>query len=136
MIIDSHTLLSNEQALTSDGASTNYYDTGAVADVGPGNPLKLHCSIDQSFTLLTHLDFQIQTDDNTSFSSPKNLFATSVALAGLVAGALIPLPAITGGCERYIRGYYDVAGSNPTSGKITLGIVLDNQSNTPITDFA
>lgn len=134
--IDSHTLLSDAQAITGDASSTNLYDTGATPDVGPGTPLRLLCSIDAAFDALTHLDIRLQTDDNSSFTSPKNLFSTSVALAGLTLGAQIDLPAITGGCERFIRANYDVVGSNPTVGNITLGVVLDVHRNVPTTDFS
>jgi len=134
--LDQQTLLSNAQAITADAASTNIYDTGAIPDIGAGEPLVLHCSIDQAFTLLTHLDIQLQTDDNASFTSARNLFSTSVALASLTAGALVQLPAINGLCERFIRANYDVVGTNPTSGQITLGIVLSKHSYTPATDFA
>lgn len=130
-MIDAQGRLSNAQAITATAASSNYYDFGAAVDAGLGNAIPVNCSVGTAFTLLTHLEIAIETDDNTSFTSPTKLFATSVALAGLTAGAQIKLPAIKGGCERYVEARYTVAGSNPTSGTINLTLGDNAQQNQP-----
>lgn len=130
-MIDAQARLSNAQAITQDAASTEYYDFGATVDAGIGNPITIDCSVIDAFTVLTHLAISIQTDDNTSFTTPTKLFETSAALADLTAGARLKLPAITGGCERYVRAYYDVAGSNPTTGSISLSLGNVRQYNKP-----
>lgn len=121
-MIDSQARLANAQAVTASAASSNYYDFGAAADAGIGNAIPLNCSVVAAFTLLTHLEISIEADDNTSFTSPAKLFVTSVALANLTAGASIKLPSIKGGCEQYIRGFFSVVGTQPTSGTISLSL--------------
>ncbi len=130
-MIDAQGRLSNAQALTATAVSTNYYDFGAAVDAGIGNAIPINCSVGAALTVLTHLSIAIETDDNTSFTSPVKLFETSVALAGLGAGAQIKLPAIKGGCERYVQARYTVGGSNPTSGTINLSLGDTAQFNQP-----
>jgi hypothetical protein len=135
MILDKQTLLSDAQALTSDGASTNLYDTGSASDPGAGAPLKVFMSIDEAFTNLTSLDISLQCHEDTGFSAgTKTLWKVNALLADLTLGAKIDLPDVPAGCERYLRLYYDVNGSDPGAGKITAGIILDDQKNTPTAD--
>jgi hypothetical protein len=128
---DAQARLSNAQAITATAASSNYYDFGATVDAGLGNPIPVNCSVGTAFTVLTHLAIAIETDDNTSFTTPTKLFETSVALAGLGANAQIKLPSIKGGCERYVQARYTVGGSNPTSGTINLSLGDQAQFNQP-----
>lgn len=135
MILDHQNLLSDAQALTGDGASTNIYDTGAAADAGPGAPLKVFMIVDAAFNNLTSLDVSLQCDSASSFGSPKTLYKVNFLLAAIDdAGLKLDLPDVPAGCERYLRLYYDVNGTDPSTGAITAGIVLDDQSNTPTTD--
>ena len=134
MLLDKQLLLSNAQAITADAASTNIYNTGSAADVGPGTPLRVFLGVDEAFDALTSLDIKLQCDSVENFASPKTLWTVNVLLAGLTLGAKIDLPPVPAGCEQYLRLYYDVNGSNPTVGKVTAGIVLDDQKNTPTTD--
>ncbi len=130
-MIDAQGRLSNAQAITQDGASTNYYDFGAAVDAGIGKSIPLNCSVTEAFSVLTHLDIQIQSDDNTSFSSPTVIFSSSFGLAALTAGAQLTLPSIAGRCERYLRANYDVVGSAPTTGTINLSLGDKAQQNRP-----
>lgn len=134
MIIDKQTLFSDEQAITASAASTNIYDTGAVADVGPGNTLKLLFGIDETFTVSTGISVTLQTDSEPTFATPANLWVATTALAGLTRGARVSLPSVPAGCERYLRLSYGVIGSSATSGKVTAGIILDNQQNVSTAD--
>ena len=134
MIIDKQTLFSDEQAITADAASTNVYDTGSTADVGPGNPIQVFAQIMEAFNNLTSLDIKLQTSTDEAFSSPITLQTVSMLLAALTAGAKVSLSTLPEGCKRYLRLYYDVTGTDPTTGKITAGLVLDRQANTPTAD--
>lgn len=129
MILDSTNLYSDDQALTGDAASTNIIDHGANRDVGPGNPLRVSITITEAFDNLTSLDITFQTDDDSAFGSVDfTMELVAIPLASLVAGAsfsfVIPRPV-----SRYTRLNYDVNGSNPANGKITAGIVYDEQAN-------
>jgi len=55
------------------------------------------------------MDFVIQTDDNTSFSSATTIATLpQKAQAALTAGDKFLLQLPKSGVERYIRGYYTV----------------------------
>jgi hypothetical protein len=134
MILDSQTQFSDAQAITATAASTNLYDTGSSADSGPGGHQRIFAIVDEAFNTLTSLAISLETDDNSSFSSPATLWSKTFLLAALTLNAKLDLPGISSTAERYYRLKYTVAGSNPTLGKITSGVVLDDQKNTPTPD--
>lgn len=143
MIIDSTLLFSDGQAITADAASTNVIDLGApgtpaghlgalVRDVGKGEEIPLLITVTETFNNLTSLQILIQTDDNPSFSSATTVAETpAIALASLVAGYQVPFPNVLaeGVKERYVRLYYDITGTAPTTGKVTAAVVADRQTN-------
>lgn len=131
MIVDAETLLSSAQAITATAASTNYYDFGASPDSGVGEPVQFNISVPEAFNTLTSLAISLEVDDNSSFSSAATLWSKTFALAVLTLNAELKVPGITRGMERYARLKYTVAGTDPTLGKITAYMVLDNQANTP-----
>lgn len=128
MLIDKLLTLSNQQAVTADAASTDHIDFLA-ANVGDGEELRLVGIVTTAFATLTSLTIKLQSDDNSSFSSPSDDYTSSaIAAASLTAGAKVldvPLPR---GLQRYVRGYYDVGGSDATAGKITLTIVKNSDN--------
>lgn len=143
MIFDKETLFSENQAITADAGSTNVIDLGAtgtpaghlgalIRDVGPGNPIEIWISVQESFDALTSLTVTVQTDTADTFGSPTTI-GTSLAipLATLVAGYYFRFPAYwpEGGTERYVRLFYDVTGTNPTTGEIMAGVVMARQTN-------
>lgn len=144
MILDATALFSNGQAITADAASTNTIDLGEtgtiygyssamVRDIGPGTPIPILVTVTETFTNLTSMVIKIQADDNSSFSSAKDVFVSpSYTLAQLATGAKFLLPEYipSGTDERYVRLYYDITGSAPDAGKITAGIVASRQTNT------
>ncbi|MDK2769912.1 MAG: hypothetical protein KYX69_19615 [Sphingomonas sp.] len=136
MIFDRTTLLSDAQAITADAASTNTIDlgpikSGMVRDIGKGKPIPLLIQVVETFNNLTSMTFALQTDDNEAFSSAKTVWVSgAILLADLVAGKVIVPEYVTRGTnERYMRLYYDITGTAPTTGKITAGVTMGNQSN-------
>lgn len=142
MIFDRTTLLSEAQAITADAASTNIIDMGApgtvygaaaalTRDYGKGSCIPLQIQVVEAFNNLTSLRIVVQTDDNVGFSTPKDVIEQVVPLARLIAGftsSIIEVP--HGAAERYIRVFYDITGTAPTTGKVTAGVVLGGpQSN-------
>lgn len=126
MQLDSRTVFSNSQAITGDGASTNHIDLGANRDIGVGTPLWFVVILDEAFNTLTSLAIQLETDDNDSFSTPTKLVNQSFLLAALTpAGKRLLAVPIPQGAERYLRAYYDVTGTDPTTGKLTAAIVAN-----------
>lgn len=135
MIFDNQTMLSNAQLLTASAASTNIIDLGPIAagivrDIGKGKPIPLRMQVVESFNNLTSLAVALQVDDNSAFSSPKTVWTQTLALADLVAGkVIIPEYVPRGTDERYMRLNYTVTGTAPSTGKITAGVTMGNQSN-------
>ena len=130
MILDNQTLLSNAQAITADAGSTNQIDlspraSGIVRDIGPGKPIPLLVQVVEAFNNLTSIVVSIQTDEDSAFGSPTTVASTgAIPLASLVAGYQFNLNYIPRDTqERYMRLYYDITGTAPTTGKITAGVV-------------
>jgi hypothetical protein len=141
MIFDKTLLFSDAQAITATAVSTNVVDllaTGRayghaaniVKDVGKGNAIPLHIQVVEAFNTLTSLTVTVQCDDNEAFSSAKNVVAQTIPLAELVAGKTASILVVPPGVdERYLRLNYTVTGTNPTTGKITAGVVMASQTN-------
>lgn len=126
---DNHLVLADGQAITADAATTNYVDLGADFDWGAGEPLFAHFRVDENFNTLTSLTFILQTDTDAAFGSPKELLRSpAVPLASLVVGYHLELP-IPPGVEGKLRGYLDVTGTNPTTGKISAWVGPAPQTN-------
>jgi hypothetical protein len=142
MIFSTEMKFSDDQAVTGDEASDNIIDlkgTGTVLgapaalvkDLGKGNPIPILIQVTEAFDELTTLHVSVQTDDNESFTTPKDIVNTyEVPLASLVAGYQFPIISVPQEVvERYLRLHYEVTGSAPTAGKITAGIVMAVQTN-------
>lgn len=142
MIMDRTLLFSDGQAITATAASTNIVDLGAtgtvygasapmVRDIGYGSDVELVIAVTQSFNNLTSLTISIETDDNAAFSSATTVYTSpNYTLAQVATGAkyLLPDTLPAGTNERYVRLKYTVAGTAPTLGKITAGVVAGRQS--------
>lgn len=133
MILDRQTLFSDRQLVTATGQSVDQIDLapigpGVVRDIGAGISIPLFVQVVETFNNLTSLTISVQVDDNTAFSSPTTLAVTpAIPLASLVAGFSFPqlvdfVPRGTN--ERYLRLLYTIAGTAPTTGRITAGIAL------------
>lgn len=135
MIFDRQTLLSDAQAITATAASTNAIDlgpigTGMVRDIGKGRATPLMIQVVEDFNNLTSLAVALQVDNDAAFGSPKTVWSSTIALADLKAGKVIVPEFITRGTdERYMRLNYTVTGTAPTTGKVTAGVTMGNQSN-------
>lgn len=129
MLLDAKLRFSNAQAITATAASTDVIDRGDTKDVGRGADIPLVIQVVEAFNNLTTLTVDVQTDDNSSFSSPRSLFTVALPLADLKVGfqaPVITLPKLT---ERYLRVNYTVTGTAPTTGKVTAGITAGVQTN-------
>lgn len=140
MLFDNEALFSDKQAITTDAASTNVMDLGApgtpkhaaapiTQDIGFGRPIPMRIQVTEAFNNLTSLTIKIQVDSDENFGSPTDVVQTVVPLADLIAGHVIPVSFVPRGVnERYVRLYYDVTGTAPTTGKIMAGLVFGNES--------
>lgn len=127
MIIDRGCAFSWDQAITGDAASTDALDLGqSLYDIGPGADLVIAIFIAEAFNNLTSLTFQLQCDDDSAFGSPRTLTQLNIALADLTAGRRFTLGMPKERTERYARLYFDVTGSNPSTGKVRAWITDPN----------
>lgn len=121
MLQDGLTLFSSAQAITADAASTNVLDLKHARDSGPGEPILIVINVVEAFNNLTSMIVKIQTDDNESFSSARDLDQFNLLLADLGLGRQIVMDPRQR-VERYVRLYYDITGTAPTTGKVTAAI--------------
>ena len=141
MIFDNTLLFSDAQAITGDAASTNVVDLGnsgtpyggrkLVPDFGKGSKIPLFVFVTASFNTLTSLTITLECDSVENFASPKELASRTYPLAELTAGRELAFPdhLLEGLDERYVRLFYNVNGTNPTTGAITAGVVAARQTN-------
>lgn len=135
MIFDQQNLLSDAQAITATARSTNVIDLGPIAsgivrDIGKGKQIPLRIQVVEPFNNLTSLAIALQVDGDVAFGSPKTVWSSTVLLADLLAGKVIVPEFVTRGTdERYLSLLYTVTGTAPSTGKITAGVTLGNQSN-------
>lgn len=141
MIFSAQQRFSDQQAITATAISENVIDLGATGtvhgaaaalarDIGPGTKIPLLVQVTEDFNTLTSLTVSIESSANADLSSSSVAASQTIALADLVAGKQISLDClpnqITG---RYLGIRYTVAGTDPTAGKVTAGIVAAVQTN-------
>lgn len=143
MYIDSMEQFSSAQSIfasSADIVSTNIIDLNPDlsanaannGDPGPGEEFGIEVNITTAVSGGTSLQFVLQTDTNTNFSTAMQEFPLSAALlnAVLLAGTNWYLPvAPSQGLKRYIRLVYRNVGAN-TTGVATAAIVKNPQLNT------
>ena len=126
MITDAFLRVSDAQAITGDAASTNTIDLSVARDVGEGKQLFMVFTVTEAFNNATSVALQVITSAAANLGTPTVIAAQTVALAGLTAGAqfVVPLPPQVASLgQRYLGAYYDVTGTNPSTGKVTADIV-------------
>lgn len=141
MHLDEQALFSDQQAITTSAASTNFINLGAVntppggsnaikADWGGGINIPLLIQVTEDFAGGTSLRIDFQTDDNSSFSSAFTVANTPTFQTSLLkAGFILPIPVLPPETkEQYLRLNYVVSGTY-TAGKITAGIAGGLQTN-------
>lgn len=128
MYVDAQLLLSDAQALTATAVSTNIIDLGSDRDIGPGRGLSFVLTTDvaaDSTTGNETYQVDIQTDDNSGFSSATTICSYVILAAALTAGSIhvLPMPNTN---ERYVRLNYTLGGTTPTW-TVTSFVGLDAQ---------
>ena len=125
-VLDRQVLFSNDQAITATAASTDVVDLGSgPRDVGAGEPSTLLILVTTAFDNLTSLTVALQTSATEAFSVPVQLTAATLPLASLTAGVRFPITTVPGGTLRYIRLYYTVTGSAPSTGRVMAGVGVE-----------
>lgn len=117
MLLDAQLQFSAAQALTATAVSTNVIDLGAVRQIGVGEPMciVLAAIVAADFTTGNETyQVDIQTDDNSAFSSATTLSSTVITAAQLTLGAIRVIAVPQTGMERYLRLNYTLGGTTPT----------------------
>jgi len=131
MILDKQLQLSAAQAVTSSAASQNIIDLGAAGDAY-GNELFLVVQVRQAAaaTGAATVNFQLQTDSASSFSSPVTLYDSgAIAKTALTLNAEPVKVRIPPGAKRYLRLYYNVDTGPLTAGKFDAFLAPDVKVN-------
>jgi hypothetical protein len=142
MIFDNNLLFSSNQAITASTASTNTIDLGAtgtpygftnplIRDIGRGDgSIELSVTVTQTFNNLTSLQVSVQTSNDLATWATVET-KDPVLLVTLVAGHQFRVPSefVEGLNQRYVRLYYTVNGTAPTTGAINAGVVASRQTN-------
>lgn len=145
MYVDKNLLFAEALAITASAASTSYLDLQSIRDIGAGKDLYLVVNVVEAFTdgsSDSTVQVDIETDDNTSFSSATAVqrVGTFAALSAIGAKKVVKIsPAVI--AERYVRLYFTVANGNLTTGKFDAYLTVDAESankiyadNSTITD--
>lgn len=139
MIFSAQQIFSDDQAITASADSTNVIDLGvtgtpygAVAplngDVGKGNKVCVLVQVTEAFNTLTSLEIKISVGTTSALGT--TVVSKVVPLADLVVGYQFPVDVLPNGIDqRYLGIEYVVAGTAPTTGKVTAGITMGNQTN-------
>ncbi len=117
MLLDKQLELSNAQSLSATAVSTNVIDLGASRQIGNGEPLVfVLCSIVAADYTSANETYQvdIQTDDNSGFSSATTLASVVFPASQLTLGSIRLIPFPSGNVERFIRLNYTLGGTTPT----------------------
>lgn len=134
MIMDTQEQFAVAQSIAAaagDVASTNYLDTGAAQDEGIGEYAQLVIRTVAAVTSggAATVQFILQTDDNSSFSSAKEYPLTSAkALAALTANTEQYIGKLPNGLERYLRVVARIGTATTTAGTMDAFLVKDAQA--------
>jgi predicted GNAT superfamily acetyltransferase len=133
MILDKQLIFSDAQAVTTaaETASTNIIDMLAAGDAYESMFLLIQVETAVAATAgAANVTFKLQTDDNSSFSSPTTLWASSAIAKGtLVDKYVVAKLRVPMGVERYLRVTYTPDTNDLTAGKFDAMLVYDVQTN-------
>ena len=134
MITDANTYLSNAQALTATAVSTEYYNCGAEGGGEPGAYLVVR--VTQVFNTLTTLTVDLQCHEDSAFSTGTRTIVSlgAIPLAALTVNTVLGAIRLPANHEQYLRAYYTVGGSNPSTGTISAFFTHDAPVGVAITN--
>lgn len=123
MKMDALETFSDAQAITAAAASDSYKNLEAARDIGVGTTIYAVTVVDVAFTDAgsnSTLTVDLQTDDNTSFSSATTAqtLYTIPALAAIGDTFVAKVGSFTT-VEQYLRVYYTPNNGNLSTGSVT-----------------
>lgn len=126
MYIDKDLQFSDSQPVTVSAPSTNSVDQGSAGDAYVSLWLVVQTRVAATAAGSATVNFQLQTDDDPAFGSPKVLYDSGpVGVAALTANSEPVKQRMPRGTQRYIRLYY-VVGTGPlTAGEFSAFLAQD-----------
>jgi len=126
-------------AVVGDGPVTDVIDLRQARDVGVGDDIYVVITVTEAFNSLTSIEFSVKASTDSTIATGDTTVATtgSILLATLAVGARFtmciqhPVVASAGAAvvgARYLGVFADVTGTNPTTGKVLVDLVLDPQT--------
>lgn len=116
MYVDNELQFSDAQALTATADSTNYIDLSNDRNIGRGEPMGLVITVGVAADVADAdetYQFQLETDDNTSFSSSTIIGDATIDGALLTAGSVHVIP-LGQDNEQYLQVVYTLGGTTPS----------------------
>ena len=139
MIFSKNQLFSDDQAITASADSTDVIDLGVAGtpygaaaalnqDIGKGAKIPFLVQVTEAFNNLTSLEIKVSTGATSALGT--TVISQTILLADLSVGAQFALDVLPNGItERYLGIEYVVVGTAPTTGTVTAGITMGNQTN-------
>ena len=121
MILDEQNIFSDNQKITASCESTNVLNFGK-RELAFGTPVELFIQASETFNNLTSLTISVQTAEDEAFSDPVDLIEQTMLLDELKAGSVSTIKFLPKGNLGFVRLYFTVQGTAPTTGKIVAGI--------------
>lgn len=138
-ILDMQNMLSYKQAITTSAASTNVIDLGPnmwSKTSGNDRPMPLELFVAEAFAAAgaATLTIEIQSSNDSAFGSGiVSHGAITIAKADLITTKKLPKALdIPPDAKRYVRANYTVGTGPFTAGKVTLGVVASQFTNTAV----
>lgn len=140
MILNKNLTLSDRQAITATAISENVIqwpamgvapnETGSIQrNLGAGTEIPMLIQVTEDFNTLTTLTIDIVTADNAALTTNAEVLSSSgaIPLASLKAGFRPSFTRVLpdGKMKDYFGMKYTVAGTNPTTGKITAAVATE-----------
>jgi hypothetical protein len=121
MIISRLEEFSDDQAITADAAATNVWDGIAAGGAIGEEQWFVVKTGSEVFNTLTSLDVKLVTDDALPIDASSTVLLEKNFLLAEIDSINTPLlkVRIPRNQKRYVGVYYDVQGTDPTTGKIT-----------------
>lgn len=132
MYLDNSLTFCSAQAITASAASTNILDFGTnIQDQAEGRYIESEIIVNQAFNNLTSLAISLQSAVVSAFTTPIESWTKTFLLAALTANTILPTPKIADNVLEFVRLYFTVTGTAPTTGTVTGYLLLDQQNNIP-----